>query len=125
MPRLNFHVPEDIAEAAKRKAKAAGKSLSSYIADLVMHDVGGEWPEGFFEEVVGGWKGEPLERTDQGAVREARASLIAYRAANPLNRVPPHLRHPRQQHAVLHRLPDEIDGADFEGADFDVVARQA
>lgn len=26
----------------------------------------GEWPEGFFEEVVGGWKGEPLDRPEQG-----------------------------------------------------------
>jgi hypothetical protein len=26
-----------------------------------MNDVPDEWPEGFFEEVVGGWKGEPLE----------------------------------------------------------------
>jgi hypothetical protein len=25
-----------------------------------------EWPEGFFEEVVGGWQGEPLTRTPQG-----------------------------------------------------------
>jgi hypothetical protein len=25
-----------------------------------------EWPEGFFERVVGGWQGEPLERPDQG-----------------------------------------------------------
>ncbi len=24
------------------------------------------WPAGFFEEVIGGWVGEPLERPDQG-----------------------------------------------------------
>ena len=29
-------------------------------------EVAGEWPEGFFEEVVGGWKGEPLDRPEQG-----------------------------------------------------------
>jgi hypothetical protein len=33
------------------------------MSDLVIDE---EWPEGFFEEVVGGWKGEPLERPDQG-----------------------------------------------------------
>ena len=24
------------------------------------------WPSGFFQEVIGGWVGEPLERPDQG-----------------------------------------------------------
>jgi hypothetical protein len=53
---------------AKSRAKAAGKSLSSYLADLVVHDVADGWPEGFFEEVVGGWKGQPLRRPRQGRV---------------------------------------------------------
>ena len=48
------------------RARAAGKSLSSYLAGLVVHEVAGEWPEGFFEEIVGGWKGEPLQRPKQG-----------------------------------------------------------
>ena len=25
-----------------------------------------EWPKGFFEDVVGGWQGEPLDRPEQG-----------------------------------------------------------
>ena len=33
------------------------------MSDLIADE---KWPEGFFEEVVGGWKGEPLERPDQG-----------------------------------------------------------
>jgi len=32
-----------------------------------------EWPERFFEEVVGGWKGEPLERPDQGRLEPIEA----------------------------------------------------
>jgi hypothetical protein len=68
MARLHVYVPDDVAERAKARAKAAGKSLSGYLADLVLHDVAGEWPEGFFEEVAGGWKGEPLERPDQGRI---------------------------------------------------------
>lgn len=63
--QLQLYVPDDVAEMAKSKAKAAGKSLSSYLADLVVEDVAGQWPEGFFEEVVGGWKGEPLQRPEQ------------------------------------------------------------
>jgi hypothetical protein len=66
MAHLHLYVPDDVAKAAKSRAKAAGESLSSYLADLVVTDVAGKWPEGFFEEVVGGWKGEPLERPSQG-----------------------------------------------------------
>ena len=66
MPQLHLYVPDDVAETAKSRAKAAGKSLSSYLADLLVREVAGDWPERFFEEVVGGWKGEPLERPDQG-----------------------------------------------------------
>lgn len=70
MPQLHLYVPDEVAEAAKVRAKAAGKSLSSYLADLVVSEVAGEWPADFFEEVVGGWKGEPLQRGKQGRVRD-------------------------------------------------------
>jgi hypothetical protein len=36
----------------------------------VRRDVAGDWPERFFEKVVGGWKGEPLERPDQGQIEK-------------------------------------------------------
>jgi len=65
MPQLHLYVPEEVATTAKARAKAAGKSLSSYLADLVLNEVGGEWPEEFFDTVVGGWKGEPIERPKQ------------------------------------------------------------
>ena len=66
MPQLHLYGPDDVAETAKARAKAAGKSLSSYLADLVINEIAGEWPEGFFEEVAGGWQGDPLERPQQG-----------------------------------------------------------
>jgi hypothetical protein len=66
MPQLHLYVPDEVADTAKARAKAAGKTLSSYLADLVVNEVAGEWPEDFFEEVAGGWKGEPLERATQG-----------------------------------------------------------
>ncbi len=68
MAKWHLYVPDDVATLAKARAKAAGKSLSSYLADLVVRDIAGEWPEGFFEEVVGGWKGAPLRRPKQGRV---------------------------------------------------------
>lgn len=35
------------------------------------------WPAGFFQEVIGGWVGEPLERPDQGEyeIREVLAFI--------------------------------------------------
>ncbi|MEA2238822.1 MAG: hypothetical protein QOC81_3546 [Thermoanaerobaculia bacterium] len=74
MKRLHVYVPDDVAALAKSRAKAAGKSLSSYLADLVTRDVAGDWPEGFFEEVVGGWNGGALRRPRQGRV-EGRERL--------------------------------------------------
>ncbi|HVR40161.1 MAG TPA: hypothetical protein VMU84_13785 [Thermoanaerobaculia bacterium] len=66
MPQLHLYVPDDVAEAVKAKAKASGKTLSSFLADLVVDEVAGEWPASFFDDVVGGWKGDPLERPKQG-----------------------------------------------------------
>jgi hypothetical protein len=70
MTQLQLDVPDDVAETAKARAKASGKSLSSYLADLVVNEMAGDWPEGFFEEVVGGWKGDALERPPQGHVED-------------------------------------------------------
>ena len=72
MPQLHLYVTDEVAEAAKAKAQAAGKSLSLYLADRVTSEVAGDWPEGFFEEVVGGWRGEPVERPRQGRLERRR-----------------------------------------------------
>jgi hypothetical protein len=68
MRQLTLYVSDEVAEMAKARAKAAGKSLSSYLAGIVGREVGGDWPECFFEEVVGGWKGKPLRRPKQGPI---------------------------------------------------------
>ena len=68
MPQLHLNVSDEVAETAKARAKAAGKSLSSYLTDLVVREIAGEWPDGFFEKVVGGWRGDPLVRRKQGRV---------------------------------------------------------
>ncbi len=66
MPQLHLYVSEEIAETAKAKAKAAGKTLSAYLAELVRDELGGDWPPGFFGSVIGGWKGARLRRPRQG-----------------------------------------------------------
>jgi hypothetical protein len=70
MPQLHLYVPDEVAETAKARAKAAGKSLSAYLADLVVNEVAGDWPEDFFQKVVGGWKGDPIGH--QAASRRQR-----------------------------------------------------
>lgn len=66
MAQLHFYVPDEFAEKVRQEAQAAGMSVSRYLADLVKREIALDWPEKFFEEVVGGWMGEPLERPVQG-----------------------------------------------------------
>ncbi len=66
MPKLSLYVSEDVAAKVRKKAEGRGISVSRYLADLVHRDIGPGWPEDFFEKVVGGWQGEPLERPPQG-----------------------------------------------------------
>lgn len=66
MPQLHLYVTNDVAATVKARAKAKGVSISSYLAEVVKRDAGRGWPPGFFEEVIGGWKGKPLERPPQG-----------------------------------------------------------
>jgi hypothetical protein len=74
MPQLHFYVPEETAERIRQEVQAAGLSISQYLATLVKREIHSTRPEGFFEEVVGGWQGEPLQRGEQGHY-EARDQL--------------------------------------------------
>ena len=74
MPQLHLYVPESDAAELRKKAKRRGMSLSRYLAQLVRKEGEKDWPPGFFEEVVGGWHGEPLRRPDQG-LYETRAEM--------------------------------------------------
>lgn len=72
MPQLHLYVPDETAELLKSKARERGMSVSGYLAEIVGSEIGGvDWPDGFFEDVLGGWQGE-LERLPQGGyeVRE-------------------------------------------------------
>ena len=74
MPQLHLYVPDTTAELLKRRAEERGLTLSKYLAEVVRQEAGGEeWPEGFFEDVLGAWEGE-LRRPLQGLYEE-RESL--------------------------------------------------
>jgi hypothetical protein len=70
MPQLHLYVPDDLASEIARRAEARGLSVSRFLAEVVRQEIATGWPEGFFEEVLGGWRGEPLERPQQLAYEE-------------------------------------------------------
>jgi hypothetical protein len=70
MPQLHLYVPEATAAQVAARAKARGISVSKLLAEMVHREIGRGWPDGFFEEVVGGWHGEPLERPHQLSFEE-------------------------------------------------------
>ena len=70
MPQLSTHVPKSLAERVAARAKARGISVSRYLADLIRRDIELGWPDGFFDRVVGGWKGAPLRRAPQGRLED-------------------------------------------------------
>ena len=70
MAQLNLYVDDELMEQIRRAADTADLSISRYVAQLVRHQIENEWPENFFEEVLGGWQGEPLVRAPQGMSEE-------------------------------------------------------
>ena len=66
MTQLLVDVPDPIAERLRQRAETHGLSVSQYLADLLCRELSEAWPPGFFEDVVGGWEGAPLERPPQG-----------------------------------------------------------
>ncbi len=70
MPQLHLYVPDETAAQVAARAKARGISVSKLLAEMVHREIARGWPDGFFEEVVGGWLGEPLQRPPQLSFEE-------------------------------------------------------
>lgn len=70
MPQLHLYIPDELAERIQREAQAADMSISRYLAQLVQREISPDWPTGYFEDVVGGWKGGLLERPSQGSLEQ-------------------------------------------------------
>lgn len=76
MPQLHMYVSEEVAKRLKQEAEAHGTSLSKYLAEIVVRKASAGWPEGYFEDVIGGWVGEePLSRSQQAPLEE-RESIV-------------------------------------------------
>ena len=70
MPQLHVYVPQKVAGIVRERARARGMTVSGYLAELVTREVASDWPDGYFDEVVGGWEGPPLRRAPQGRFEE-------------------------------------------------------
>jgi hypothetical protein len=71
---MHLYVPEDVAQRLRARARARRMPVSRLLAEIIKRELGDGWPEGYFECVVGGWSGEPLERPAQGEP-DARLAL--------------------------------------------------
>lgn len=59
MAQLNFYVPADVEKNIRQQAKARGKSISSYLAEVVKKQVRQDrWHKDFFKKVVASWQGD-------------------------------------------------------------------
>ena len=74
MTHVDLEIPDDVASKLRERAEQLGMSVPRYVAEIVCREVAAGWPPRFFQEVVGGWKGTPLERPPQGEP-EARDEL--------------------------------------------------
>jgi hypothetical protein len=70
VPQLHAYVSKRVADRLRARARARGIPISRHLAELIERDVGGSWPEGYFEEVVGRWQGPPLRRPRQGRLEQ-------------------------------------------------------
>lgn len=68
MPQLYLYVSDEVAAEISRCAEAEGLSVSRFLARLVRERLPDDWPDGYFDRVVGGWVGAPLERPPQGEI---------------------------------------------------------
>lgn len=60
MPQLHFTVDEQTAKRLQREAKKRGLSVSKYLSTIIARDVGGAWPTGYLDTVIGSCAGSAL-----------------------------------------------------------------
>lgn len=60
MPQLHFSVSDETAHSLRRRARAAGLSLSKYLATIARNEVADTWPKGFLDSIVGCCADDPL-----------------------------------------------------------------
>lgn len=61
MAQMHFYVPDDFANEIRRKAKQARMPVSKYLVQIIMNEIGPDWPERYFDEVRGSWNSDTLD----------------------------------------------------------------
>ncbi|HID44501.1 MAG TPA: hypothetical protein EYP34_01930 [Chromatiaceae bacterium] len=69
MAQLHCYVPDNLAKRFQEKARKSNLPVSKYLALLIEKEVENQWPAGYFD-LFGSWRGERLERPDQGAFKQ-------------------------------------------------------
>jgi len=65
MTDLTLRLPDDLATRLCAPAERIGLSADEYVTRVLRERLTDDWPPDYFQEVVGGWKGEPFERPAQ------------------------------------------------------------
>ncbi len=76
MPQLNLYVDETTHDRIRRAAKAAGMSLSKWVATVVTEKTADQWPDDVLA-LAGTWKDFPsLDEIRAGSVADAAREVI-------------------------------------------------
>jgi len=72
MAQMHFYVPDDFAKLIRRRAKQANMPVSRYLVQLIRNELGSGWPDGYFDEIYGGWQGSGTPRKRAGETEDPR-----------------------------------------------------
>ena len=67
MSHVNVYIPEEVVKKARILSQKKGKSLSSFLTDLLKERCGAKqrkWPKHFFTHIMGSWEGDFPEIED-------------------------------------------------------------
>jgi hypothetical protein len=62
MAQMHFYVPDDFAREIRRRAKQARMPVSKYLVQVIMNEIGPDWPDHYFDDVPGSWNGDSLDQ---------------------------------------------------------------
>jgi LPS sulfotransferase NodH len=66
MPQLHTYLSDAEANRLRAEAQSRGLTVSKLIAEKLRATGQQGWPKGFFEDVIGSWSDESIERPSQG-----------------------------------------------------------
>lgn len=72
MAQMHFYVPDDFAKLIRRRAKQANMPVSRYLVQLIRNELGSGWPDGYFDEIYGGWQESKAPRKRAGETEDPR-----------------------------------------------------